>query len=527
MNIKLTVISTPDGSPLLPGQVIPLSDGQIIGRAVNNQLILDDPSRVISSKHAEIKRQDEQITLVDHSTNGTFYNDQAIGRGQQQILNNGDHITIGDYQFSVALDMAGADSAESSATNLPPGLEGVSFLDSQEPTPEPVATPHTPNRTPAQPISNATPFGTDKPEVDDFDQWLEPSTSASAADGTQWQRADSNSDTDPLLSLDNSPSDDPLLAFNTAPGSTRQAGTNWGETSSGDEDDLWWQAEFENVAPSQQAMPEIKFAAQPRSVPPQNAAPAQHRPDEDTGPLATPPPQREHEPKTEPQHSSTETTLDITPPAPTQAPIQTNQQTSHQADEQTGQLGELLGLEGLSSAQQANLLKNSADIVHSTTDNLLSLLQSRASIKNELRTSRTMIQTTENNPLKFSASASEALRALFTNSSDAFLPAGRAVDESFNDIADHQVAVLYAMKVAFEHMLEQFQPSLLENKFRGQGKGLLTNLKTRTWDNYHQHYEHLKADKENTYNQLFGESFSLAYEQKLEELKTSRLNKTP
>lgn len=462
MKILLTVSKAPSGNPLL-GQVITLNDGDSIGRGASNQLILADEERVVSSRHAQFKQKDNDLLLIDQSTNGTYYNDSAdaIGKNNSQALSSGDLINIGDYQFSLELVPP---------TALPDGLEHASFLDQVD--------------VPAQ----QTPAGGSPPEArdtqkagGDFDQWLTPAAGVEPA-AQAWGSAapDSLSGTNPLINDGNEVSNDPLAALDQSTpswsDSASTAADNILDDSNDDTDSQWWQTELDNAPAIQQAMPEIKIASPPQ-------APA---------PVPQPAPE--------------------VPPA---APAPSSSTTA-------AELAQQLGLRNLSPQQEASLTPTSAAIIQQTTEHLLSLLQSRASIKNELRTSRTMIQTSENNPLKFSASTADALQALFANSSDSFLPPEQAIKESFEDIADHQVAMLFAMKVAFNEMLASFQPSKLEAKFNASGKGLLASLKSKNWESYGALYQELQNDPETSYNQLFGEAFAQAYETKLLDLKASR-----
>lgn len=189
-------------------------------------------------------------------------------------------------------------------------------------------------------------------------------------------------------------------------------------------------------------------------------------------------------------------------------------------DRQAGTLGERLGLNGNNPElvdQQA------AALIQETVSRLMDLLRARSTIKNELRVERTMIETQDNNPLKFSATVDDALGMMFDANRSAFLSPGEAVRDSFDNISDHQVAVMYAMRAAYEYMMEQFDPSRLRTVFeRVNGKGLSLNKKAKHWEHYEQWFAGQKKDQEVTYNRLFGDIFADAYEKKLSELSAVR-----
>lgn len=468
MKLKLTVVNAPVSNPIA-GQLFVLGDGESIGRASGNDVILPDEQRVISSRHAQVSLLDAQFMLLDLSSNGTFINSdaQAIGKGNTLPINSGDLLIIGDYQFAVVVD-AGVESA----SPLPDGLEAVDFLDipadNTSPNPE------------LQSTKAALPLESNV-IVDDFDQWIEPSASPQQVD--PWSSIDSSSAVDPLVSLEKKPSMDPLAAFEKP---------TLGSNVLSDEEENWW--EESQIGPANKAaMPEIRVA--PDVVPPAPVEPM-------ASPVAPP----------------------ITPVSP---PIPATVQPSPAATpvlsaEQSSGLASLLGLHGLSAEQEAEVLPSGAAIINSTVENLVNLLQARASIKNELRASRTVITTTGNNPLKFSAGASDALQAMFVSRSDAFVHPGKAVQEGFEDVADHQIAVLYAMKSAFNYMLSQFRPSALESRLGSDRKGVLGSRKAKIWESYVGHFDELQKDQEASYDRLFGDAFADAYETKLQELKSSR-----
>ncbi|HRB16810.1 MAG TPA: type VI secretion system-associated FHA domain protein TagH [Nitrospira sp.] len=75
-----------------------------IGRASSNDVTLQDPQRVVSSRHAEIRRKANACVLVDMgSTNGTRMNEQSLVPQREYPLQEGDRIVIGDFTilFSV------------------------------------------------------------------------------------------------------------------------------------------------------------------------------------------------------------------------------------------------------------------------------------------------------------------------------------------------------------------------------------------------------------------------------------------
>ncbi len=83
--------------------------GGTIGRAADNDWVLPDEKRFISSRHALIDFQAGAYYLVDTSRNGVYVNgaDTAVGRGHPQRLFNGDKLRLGEYE--VVVEVTGGD----------------------------------------------------------------------------------------------------------------------------------------------------------------------------------------------------------------------------------------------------------------------------------------------------------------------------------------------------------------------------------------------------------------------------------
>ena len=92
---------------------------------------------------------------------------------------------------------------------------------------------------------------------------------------------------------------------------------------------------------------------------------------------------------------------------------------------------------------------------------LREVLMTRASIKGEFRMNQTMIQSGGNNPLKFSISPEQALRALIKPEVPGYLPADRAASEALDDIKAHEVAMMTGMEAALGALIKRFDPEAL------------------------------------------------------------------
>src|SRR5688572_10466043 len=75
-------------------------DAVTIGRSAKNDLSLQDPRRMVSSRHAEIRCQPPHCLVRDvGSKNGTVLNEERLAPGKEYPLRQGDRISIGDFMI--------------------------------------------------------------------------------------------------------------------------------------------------------------------------------------------------------------------------------------------------------------------------------------------------------------------------------------------------------------------------------------------------------------------------------------------
>jgi type VI secretion system FHA domain protein len=153
---------------------------------------------------------------------------------------------------------------------------------------------------------------------------------------------------------------------------------------------------------------------------------------------------------------------------------------------------------------------------------VMDVLQARQRIKSEFRMGMTTFKPADNNPLKFSANVDDALHNLLVKRNAAFLGPVEAFEDAFDDVRNHQMAMLAGLRVAFEAMLAEFDPERLQEEFDRQlKKGALLSVpaKLRYWDLYQEKFRDMVKDPEVSFRELFGEEFAKAYEEQLRRLK--------
>ncbi len=160
-------------------------------------------------------------------------------------------------------------------------------------------------------------------------------------------------------------------------------------------------------------------------------------------------------------------------------------------------------------------------VVQGTID----VLRARAEIKNEFRLQVTRLKGSENNPLKFSVNADDAMASLLSRRNPAYLQPLEAFQDAFDDIRNHQLAMLAGMRAGFNGVLDSLDAATLQEQFDKQIKrgGLLSIAsKSRYWDLFEEYCRELGTDRESTFCRLFGEEFGTAYETQLDKLKRGR-----
>jgi type VI secretion system FHA domain protein len=134
-----------------------------------------------------------------------------------------------------------------------------------------------------------------------------------------------------------------------------------------------------------------------------------------------------------------------------------------------------------------------------------------------------MIQAVENNPLKFSINIEDALRHILNpNPGSGYLSPITAFEEAHEDIEAHMMAVMVGMQAALKAVLHRFEPEILEKRLGQQA--LLEKLplyrQAKTWELFTELYSQIAYEAEDDFHQLFGRTFSQAYEEQIRRLES-------
>lgn len=459
MPLTLTITSY---QRLSPAQEVTkrVDQGSItIGRGSGNDWVLPDPEQVLSKKHCTIEYRDNGYFLTDTSTNGIFINQspQRVGRGQSIKLNDGDELTLGEYEILVSITPAPGHDGRAMSTGqtdryAPPLSTDFSqpHARSELPFDDPFADLAAPAKSTPSTLDILIPEDSDLLKVD----WAKPSIP------------------EPASEPDNLPAE---RVFFQPPEPVRVA------PAAPSEDVLPSNWDMEPVEPIATAMPS-------------------------TAPVAIPKP----EPKAHPVQAP------ANPPPP--LPSTTGRERAILA---AFLAGAGLPPVPIADEDILPLMTNLGEIFRETVQGLMQVLIARSRIKSEFRLAQTTLQPAANNPLKFSLSVDDAMINLLTKQGPAYLSAVQALREAFNDIKAHQLAVMTGTQAALSHLLRRFDPQILEARLGNHSmldSLLPSNRKARYWNLFNALYAEIAKEAEDDFQELFGREFARAYEEQVRKL---------
>lgn len=529
MPLKLTITSYQRLSPGQESTKVLDRGSTSIGRAAQNDWILQDPERILSGVHCTVHYQNGDYYLTDKSTNGVYLNDseQRIGRGQMVKLKDGDHFILGEYEIAVNVISAAAESDELEPEG--PLTAIIAASDSQAAAIAP-AVPLVPGERRPSPPALAS---TSKPSFAEIlaeDQssgsgWRQPVRRPSAERAVTEPPPDSGAPEGGLIEIPEmvpeTPPPLPPIAEQQPPAAAESPTATAANlppvapvesTSEPTIPEDWWMTPIAPVSPQ----PLAEAPRQP-SVPTPFAEP---------GPFAPPPVVEE---PVKPVLSALEPPPPVPPARPT---LPTPPPTPGVAVEIAGPSARALLRTFLDSAglphtaltedQLPEVMAHLGAILRETVQGLMDILLARSDIKGEFRLDRTTIGPVENNPLKTPPgqtplSSEEVMTLLLIRQKDAYMSPVQAVREGFNDIKAHQLAVMAGIQAALTRLLGRFDPHSLETRLQQTvlDSFLPVNRKAKYWDLFTAEYQSIASEAEDDFNELFGKEFARAYEERL------------
>ena len=505
MKLIFKIINNPScGTPSEKQKVFD-SSFSTIGRSASSDWVLPDPDRFISSKHAEIFLRDNQFYLKDVSSNGTInaLTDEAIGNNQELLINDGQTFLVGEYLIQAEIEGVSGNSlhqpTQSVASENADWDNQMDDFWGNSSDPLDLLAPNRASTAVSAAAENIPSLANSLERTPAFKQAMSftntseaeaerpPAAQPMASSGIpeNWDNT-SFSFPEPEVKPQLTPA--PIAQSISQPIQENMASTQSfaGMDDIADDDDF-----FSGLAEDGFFNEELPQAASPSPSPSPGPVKLER-------PASTRPRKRQQK----------ENNVNAAPKSNDNL-----LETARLAFEQQGFDKELLTEEV--AAQWLSLMPT---VMQSTIE----LLQARAAIKNEFRVSKTLLTTSENNPLKFSTNAEDAINSLFHQKRPGFLNSDLAFKQAFKDINQHQSALLHGVRVAMMDLLKQFDADSLEESFTrsNQNKGLLDKFSStkssqaKLWQQYKELYKsEYKVDSDDGFQRIFGETFAQAYDE--------------
>ncbi len=477
-----------------------------IGRALDNTLVLTDPKRYISSHHAAIDYRDPDFYLTDTSTNGVIVNNatQPLGKGNSVRLNDGDQLHIGDYTLSVNLTAEQPVAAD--ITTGPLADEHFAFdedpfadlgkdsvqemIDENQLVPEEWKGEEESEQVFDFPSFGETPREKKKSASPEVDQ---PPAYKEAFEPFHGESEKKTPETPDIFA------EDWFLDKQEKPAEHE-------DPFAGD-----WSLDKKSTEKAAEAEPsaEDRFFEPPTPV-------------EENQPATPPEIERQDMREAEPEPPRPQIP---TPPKPAAQPASVP---SDAAFEQVVSLflqGAGLEASSLKQALTPESFYIIGKILRASVQGTLDVLIGRAKIKNEMHLDVTMIRSKQNNPIKFSVSAEEAIKKLLAPEDVGYLAAEEAIEEAFDDIKAHQYSVIAGMQTALLEVLKRFDPQKLEHRLQEESPisaSIPIHKQAKLWRLFAHLYQDIEHEATDNFYHLFGQAFAETYQQQINQLKNAK-----
>ena len=482
--------------------------GGTVGRKSSNTWVLPDEQRHLSGSHAKIEYADDCFYIIDTSTNGVFVNGESkpLGNGNKKQLEDGFQLLMGTYniQVSISNNETITSQVSSENTDISDNLFSDLFDDSEQTFEEDEIEPlNQIEKKSSHPISIASddPFfdlgeftSDEKPKdkgvnlqrrtdkrQSELDSFFKPAKIRQVAETT------SLPDEDIVEAIDED-SDEVIdgsygSSKNTEESESKSIGgipDDWNKIEKkGSFDDL-----LEGIGEPLDAEEHLKKVIKEDVVATKAEAPVK--------------------PKAKSKSNAS------TEPRPSSAFLK-----GLGISEQK--------LKGEFSEQNLFL---AGKLLRCAIQGTMEVLRSRAEIKNEMRMDMTTIQPIQNNPIKFAIDIDEAIYKLLIQDNKSYMDPEKAMEEAYDDIASHQLAIISGIQASLSHVLKRFEPENLISRLEKKNPisaSIPIHRQAKLWEAFEDLYDDIETEAEDDFNRLFGQEFAKAYDEQIEILKKKRV----
>ncbi|TVO35871.1 type VI secretion system-associated FHA domain protein TagH [Vibrio algivorus] len=136
------------------------------------------------------------------------------------------------------------------------------------------------------------------------------------------------------------------------------------------------------------------------------------------------------------------------------------------------------------------------------------------------------LQPIEDNPLRLGLNYTETMRTLFDNKkSMVHLSPPAAIEESLNNIRNHNQAMQEATSEALQHILMAFSPEILLKRFNSYKRTSDTDNndpESWAWNMYQNYFSELTSNRQRGFDKLFWEIFEQSYDRRIREMQLEK-----
>ena len=485
--------------------------GGTVGRKSSNTWVLPDEQRHLSGSHAKIEYADDCFYIIDTSTNGVFVNGESkpLGNGNKKQLEDGFQLLMGTYiiQVSISNNEIIESQVSNDETDISDDLFSDLFDDSKQSFDNQKIEPLNQIEQIEKTSSNSKSIGSDDPffDFDEFTSDEKPKNDdANHQSGADKRQSELDSFFKPakirqVAETPSSPDEDIVEAIDEdtdevidgSYGSSKNTEESESKSIGGIPDD-WNKIEkkgsfddlLEGIGEPLDAEEHLKKVIKEDVVATKAEAPVK--------------------PKAKSKSNAS------TEPRPSSAFLK-----GLGISEQK--------LKGEFSEQNLFL---AGKLLRSAIQGTMEVLRSRAEIKNEMRMDMTTIQPIQNNPIKFAIDIDEAIYKLLIQDNKSYMDPEKAMEEAYDDIASHQLAIISGIQASLSHVLKRFEPENLISRLEKKNPisaSIPIHRQAKLWEAFEDLYDDIETEAEDDFNRLFGQEFAKAYDEQIEILKKKRV----
>ena len=151
-----------------------------------------------------------------------------------------------------------------------------------------------------------------------------------------------------------------------------------------------------------------------------------------------------------------------------------------------------LQADALGGADPRRAFHDLGRMVRATVTGLRDLLGARKLAKAEFRIEATVVKAAGNSALKLSPDADRAVAAMLGQAPPGFLPGAEAVEQGFQDVKAHELAMMTTISLILNEIASQLDPASIRARV-GEGGILPSSRKASCWDEYERVFAALRG----------------------------------